>query len=513
MNGSVVFSKLDLKWGYHQLELTPESREITTFAIHNGVYRYKRLLFGVSSASEQYQHEIAAALAGIEGVENISDDVIVHARDQETHDKRLHTVMKRLEESGLTLNPEKCQFNMDRLVFMGILLSEKGIGPTEERVRAVSEAREPENASEVRSFLGLVSYSSRFIPQFATLSEPLRRLTRKDIPFSFGLEQKQAFKALKDGLAKAGTLAYFDKDAPTKVVADAGPVGLGAVLVQCHSILVVVDYYSRYYEYDVLTSTTTTKVIDSLESIFSRHGLPVTLRSDQGPQFKSEEFSNYCESNGIKHVKTTPRWAQANGEVERQNASLLKRIRIAESEGLDWKRELRKYVTVYRSIDHATTGKSPAELLFNRKMRGKLPDISTAQADLEVRDRDAEQKGKSKIYADERRGAKYSDVDICDTVLVKQEKTDKLTTPFNTTPHKVVGKAGSQVVVESPTGARYSRNTTWVKKYTSARETPAEEETHKVLRTAHQMMRHQLLKPQSKASPILKSQRHKDLKE
>ncbi|KAJ8358330.1 hypothetical protein AAFF_G00014530 [Aldrovandia affinis] len=164
MNGSVVFSKLDLKWGYHQLELTPESREITTFAIHNGVYRYKRLLFGVSSASEQYQHEIAAALAGIEGVENISDDVIVHARDQETHDKRLHTVMKRLEESGLTLNPDKCQFNMDRLAFMGILLSEKGIGPTEERVRAVSEAREPENASEVRSFLGLVSYSSRFIP-------------------------------------------------------------------------------------------------------------------------------------------------------------------------------------------------------------------------------------------------------------------------------------------------------------------------------------------------------------
>ncbi|KAJ8362198.1 hypothetical protein AAFF_G00390670 [Aldrovandia affinis] len=139
--------------------------------------------------------------------------------------------------------------------------------------------------------------------------------------------------------------------------------------------------------------------------------------------------------------------AQANGEVERQNASLLKRIRIAESEGLDWKRELRKYVTVYRSIDHATTGKSPAELLFNRKMRGKLPDISTAQADLEVRDRDAEQKGKSKIYADGRRGAKYSDVDIGDTVLVKQEKTDKLTTPFNTTPHKVVGKAGAKLLL------------------------------------------------------------------
>ena len=87
MNGSTVFSKLDLKWGYHQLELTPESREITMFAVHHGVYRYKRLLFSVSSASEQYQHEIAGALAGIEGVENISDDVIIHACDQITHDE------------------------------------------------------------------------------------------------------------------------------------------------------------------------------------------------------------------------------------------------------------------------------------------------------------------------------------------------------------------------------------------------------------------------------------------
>lgn len=126
MNGSAIFSKLDLKWGYHQLELTPESLEITTFAAHNGVYRYKRLIFGVSSASEQHRHERANALAGTEGVENISDDETVHTLDQKTHDKHLHAIMRRLAECGLTLNPEKCQFNSDRLVFMGILLSQKG---------------------------------------------------------------------------------------------------------------------------------------------------------------------------------------------------------------------------------------------------------------------------------------------------------------------------------------------------------------------------------------------------
>ena len=101
---------------------------------------------------------------------------------------------------------------------MGILLSEKGIGPTEER--ALQETREPETVSEVRSFLGLTNYSSRFIPHFAPLTEPLRKLTRKDVSFHFGPEKKASFESLKQSMAKAGTLAYFDKSASTKVVAE-----------------------------------------------------------------------------------------------------------------------------------------------------------------------------------------------------------------------------------------------------------------------------------------------------
>ena len=184
----------------------------------------------VSYASEQYQHEIASALAGIEGVENISDDIVGHGSHTETHNRRLHRTIECLQESGLTLNAEKCLFNTDRLVFMGMLLSEKGIGPTADRVKAVLEVEEPKSASDVRSFLGLANYSSRFIPHFATLSEPLRRLTRKETPFEFGPEQK-SFESLKQKMAEACTLAYFDKNAPTKIITDASPVGLGAGLV------------------------------------------------------------------------------------------------------------------------------------------------------------------------------------------------------------------------------------------------------------------------------------------
>ena len=127
LNGSKVFSKLDLKWGYHQLELTPDSREIMAFVTHCGLFRYKRLLFGVNSASEQYQYEIQTAIAAIDGEENNSDDIIVHGKDKKEHNACLERVIKRLRERGLTLNATKCQFSMDKFTFMAMVLSGNGI--------------------------------------------------------------------------------------------------------------------------------------------------------------------------------------------------------------------------------------------------------------------------------------------------------------------------------------------------------------------------------------------------
>ncbi|XP_044179622.1 uncharacterized protein K02A2.6-like [Acropora millepora] len=107
LNQSTVFSKLDLKWGYHQLELHPDSRSITTFMTHCGLYQDKRLMFGINSAPEVYQHVIQQTLQGCEGVANISDDIIVHGRSTEEHNKRLQQVLERLKEKNLTLNAEK----------------------------------------------------------------------------------------------------------------------------------------------------------------------------------------------------------------------------------------------------------------------------------------------------------------------------------------------------------------------------------------------------------------------
>ncbi len=189
-------------------------------------------------------------------------------------------------------------------------------------------------------------------------------------------------------------------------------------------------------------------LIDSLEDIFSRHGLPLTIGSDCGPQFKCSQIQTCCQENGIHHIKTTPKWVQANGEVERQNASLMKQVQIAQAEGQDWRRELRKYVTVYRSIQHSTTGKTSLSEEHKRNVTRHCNTHGNSG-----KGRGAKKK-KPKIYTDNRRSAKTSDIEVRDQVLVRQDKTDKFITTFHSTPHKVMHREGNSVIVQSPTGAK-----------------------------------------------------------
>lgn len=174
-----------------------------------------------------------------------------------------------------------------------------------------------------------------------------------------------------------------------------------------------------------MASTSATTTVHELSAIFALFGLPITLRTDNGPQFsrECEEFSSFCQENGVRLINTVPYWPQHNGEVERQNRSILKRLRIAQQLGKDWKMELTKYLLVYHSTNHPTTGKSPAELMFGRRIRTKLPQVPLFKTDdEEVRDKDREQKQKGKEYADVKRKARFSEISVGDCVLMKRMK-------------------------------------------------------------------------------------------
>ncbi|KAK7093081.1 hypothetical protein V1264_008732 [Littorina saxatilis] len=146
-------------------------------------------------------------------------------------------------------------------------------------------------------------------------------------------------------------------------------------------------------------------------------------------------------------------------------------MKIAQAEKKHWQDEVLKYIAAYRATPHPSTGRSPAELLFNRQIHTKLPQLKLfTECDQDVRDQDAEKKGLSKMYADDKRNAKASNakasnVNLGDTVLLHQEVTGKFDTPFHPEPCEVIEKAGSKVTVQTPSGAVYSSTSSFVKKY------------------------------------------------
>ena len=155
-------------------------------------------------------------------------------KTQQEHNHNLNTVLARLQECGLTHNGDKCKFGVSEVTFFGYTIAENGIRPTDETVAAIRNAPKPSNASEVRSFLGLVNYCSRFIPNFSTIAAPLRQLTHKGTPFTWTKLHQNAFESLQTTLTSNSVISHFDPSAPTQLRVDASPVGLGAILTQTH---------------------------------------------------------------------------------------------------------------------------------------------------------------------------------------------------------------------------------------------------------------------------------------
>ena len=232
LNGAKFFTKLDLTQAYHQLELSPSSRHITTFVTHTGIYRFKRLNYGTNSAAEVFQHTLQQVLQGIKGVRNIADDILIFGSTYEEHNTSLEEFLQRLEANGPTLNLGKCLFLKQNLDFFGLVFSKDCVSPDPKQISALANSTTPTTPSEVRSLLGMANFSAQFIPNFATITEPLRMLTHKNIPFTWGDEQENAYQTLKTALISKPVMSYFDPGKETVILVDASPVGLCAILAQ-----------------------------------------------------------------------------------------------------------------------------------------------------------------------------------------------------------------------------------------------------------------------------------------
>lgn len=228
LHGSTYFSTIDLTSAYFHVELDKDSRHLTNFFAGNALYRYCRLPFGLCNAPDIFQEILQSiVLKGCKGTVNYLDDVLIHGRTKKEHDENLAEVMKRLKNHNVNINLSKCAIGQQSVRFLGFRLSEKGWKIEEDKIRAIQQFRSPQSLSEVKSFLGLITFVEKFIHQRADKTRRLRELANGDA-FYWNQDLQDEFENLKNNAWRSiDILGYFSMEDRTELYVDASPYGLG----------------------------------------------------------------------------------------------------------------------------------------------------------------------------------------------------------------------------------------------------------------------------------------------
>lgn len=228
------FSLLDLRSGYHQIPLDPLTKEKSSFVVHSGQYQYLRMPFGLMNAPATFQCLMARVFQNMhfKSVLCYLDDILIYSETFEEHLNHLQEVFQRLKDANLKLHPEKCRFGLDQILYLGHVLSPKGMEVDKSKIDVIDTYPRPTSHKEIRAFLGLAGYYRKFIQGFSIIANPLNRLLRKDMEFIWDDECETAFTKLKQALNSTPVLVYPDVCKPFIINCDASSVGIGYVLAQ-----------------------------------------------------------------------------------------------------------------------------------------------------------------------------------------------------------------------------------------------------------------------------------------
>ena len=252
LSGNTYFTTLDLKSGYWQVPVHPDSKPKTAFVIPGGGhFQFKRMAFGLTNAVPTFQRLMMNVLSGLIGKKCLVylDDVLVLGRSLEENLHNLKDVLDAIRDAGLKLNSNKCVFARPSVKYLGYIISADGIAPDEEKVKAVEQFPVPTDVSSLRRFLGIVGYYRRFICGFGDIAAPVFKLLQKDSKFERKQSCVEAFQTLKESLIKAPVMCYPSFDREFIVYTDASNIGVGGVLSQRdeHEHEKVIAYASRTF--------------------------------------------------------------------------------------------------------------------------------------------------------------------------------------------------------------------------------------------------------------------------
>ena len=232
LEGSSLFTTIDISWGFYQLPMDVQSQDLTAFSTPFGSYKWLRMPMGLTGSPNTFQSLLECVLIGLTWKITVPylDDCIIFARTAEEHLERLRAVLERFRNANLKINPTKCEFFRTRVPFLGHIISKDGLEADPVKVRAVKAFPVPNNPTKVKSFLGLCSYYRRYEKDFAAIARPIHAGSDSATEFQWTPEAQESFDASKHKLTSTPILVFPPMKEPFILYTDASLTAMGAVL-------------------------------------------------------------------------------------------------------------------------------------------------------------------------------------------------------------------------------------------------------------------------------------------
>ncbi|WVZ58676.1 hypothetical protein U9M48_008918, partial [Paspalum notatum var. saurae] len=250
LQGACVFSKIDLRSGYHQMKIRPSVIPKTAFITRFGLYEYTVMSFGLTNATSYFMNLMNKVFMEYldKFVVVFIDDILIYSKTEEEHEEHLRLVLQKLREHKSYAKLSKCEFWLDQVPFLGHIVSKGGIMVDPSKISSVMDWKVPEVVKEVRGFLSLAGYYRRFIESFSKIAKPMTSLLEKGVPFIWTKERQAAFDELKKRLTTAPVLTLPDLTKSFTVYCDASKEGLGCVLMQEGKVIAYASRQLRKHE-------------------------------------------------------------------------------------------------------------------------------------------------------------------------------------------------------------------------------------------------------------------------
>ena len=245
---SNYFTKIDLSKGYWQIRLTEDSKEKTAFSTPYGLFQFRKLPFGLVTAPANFSRMMRLLLKGLKDIDNFIDDILEHTETWDDHIRMLRVLLQRLRDCCLTARPSKCEIGFSSIEFLGHCVGNGKLMMSEEKVKAIVEAPRPETKKQVKSFLGMIGFYRKFVPNFAEIALPLTELTKKGSPNRVPWEDvhQRSFESLKSYMVSSPILRLPELQKVFILRTDASNTGIGAVLLQeSNGVVFPVAYASK----------------------------------------------------------------------------------------------------------------------------------------------------------------------------------------------------------------------------------------------------------------------------